>query len=266
MIIYRKYETDIASPTLGIRINSCGLLEFRDAAYRTVRPEGLGDFQLLYIAEGCGYFKLNGIDTPVRAGGAILYAPGEVQDYGYAKTEDTLVWFCHFEGDGVENLLTECPIPTSTALAIGGSREIPALFDRLIPARTDGCGMTEASVGLLALLSCVARRITPVEERKKDAIAPALQDICEKYMCNRSVEEYAALCHLSKYHFLRLFKKKTGMTPVEFRNEQRLSVAERLLADSDLTVDAAAFAVGISSAAYFCRLYKKSRGKTCREK
>ena len=84
-------------------------------------------------------------------------------------------------------------------------------------------------------------------------------------MCTRSVEDYAALCHLSKYHFLRLFKKRTGLTPVAYRNAQRLSVAERLLADSNLTVEAAAFAVGFSSAAYFCRLYKKSRGRTCRE-
>ena len=265
MIFYRKYETDIASAPFGIQINSCGLLEFRDVEYRTVRPDGMDDYQLLYIVEGGGYFKLNGTDTPVRAGEAVLYAPGQRQDYGYTKEESALVWFCHFTGEGVEKLFAECPIPTCTPLTLGGLREIPALFDRLIPSRTDKCGRTEAALALLSLLSCVARRITPVATEKQDVLAPAVKDIQDNYMYNRTVEEYAALCHLSKYHFLRLFKKKTGLTPVAYRNAQRLSVAERLLTDSNLTVESAAFAVGFSSAAYFCRLYKKSRGRTCRE-
>ena len=84
------------------------------------------------------------------------------------------------------------------------------------------------------------------------------------YEC--SIDEYAAMCHLSKYHFLRLFKQKAGVTPVVYRNEYRLSVAEQLLAHSNLTVEAAATAVGFSSTAYFCRVYKKSRGHTCRRK
>lgn len=266
MITYRKYAADITANSLGVQINDCGLLEFKDIDYRIERPSWKEDYQLLYIVEGAGHFCFDGHHAAVSAGGAVLYAPGDTQEYGYAKQEGAVVWFCHFKGRGIDALLAECPIPTCTPLALESRQEICARFSALAPSHTDACAAAGAALSLLSLLQSISLCITRSEQIDDDPITPALADIQENYMHDRSIEEYAALCHLSKYHFLRRFKLRTGVTPVAYRNEYRLNVAEQLLAHSNLTVEAAAITVGFSSAAYFCRVYKKSRGRTCRQR
>lgn len=266
MITYRKYAANITANSLRVQINDCGLLEFKDVDYQVLRPSWDEDYQLLYIAEGVGHFCFNGHHTAVPAGNAVLYAPGDTQEYGYARQEGVLVWFCHFKGEGIDALLADCPIPTCMPLALEGRQEIHTRFCALIPGRTDTREAAGAALSLLSLLQSISRCAARKEPVAGDPLAPVLADIQENYMCDRSMEEYAAMCHLSKYHFMRRFKLKTGVTPVAYRNEYRLAVAEQLLAHSNLTVEAAAATVGFSSAAYFCRVYKKSRGHTCRQR
>ena len=266
MITYRNYAADITANSLGVQINDCGLLEFKDVDYRIVRPSWQEDYQLLYIVEGVGHFRFDGHHTAVSAGGAVLYAPGDTQEYGYAKQEGAVVWFCHFKGSGIDALLAECPIPSCTPLVPESRKEICERFSAMTPNHTDACTAAGAALSLMSILQSISHCAAESERAEDDPIAPALADIRENYMCDRSIEEYAALCHLSKYHFLRRFKLRTGVTPVVYRNEYRLNVAEQLLAHSNLTVEAAAITVGFSSAAYFCRIYKRSRGRTCRQK
>lgn len=266
MITYRKYAADITANSLGVHINDCGLLEFQNADYQIHRPFWKKDYQLLYIAEGVGHFYFDRGHVAVPAGGAVLYAPGETQKYGYTKEEGALVWFCHFAGKGIEALLADCPIPTSTPIGLEGLPELLTHFSGLIPDNMDPCGMAGSAITLFSLLQNISYHITHSESAREDPLAPVFTDIRENYMHDRSIEEYAAMCHLSKYHFLRMFKQKAGVTPVVYRNAYRLTVAEQLLAHSNLTVEAVAATVGFSSAAYFCRVYKKSRGHTCRGK
>lgn len=266
MITYRKYAANITANSLGVQINDCGLLEFKDVDYKVLRPSWKEDYQLLYIVEGIGHFYFGGNHITAPAGSAVLYAPGDTQEYGYTKQEGALVWFCHFKGEEVDALLADCPIPTSTPLALEGLQEILARFSSLIPSHMDAWGIAGAAISLLSLLQHVSCCSAQDEYVREDPLAPVFADIRENYMHDRSIEEYAAMCHLSKYHFLRLFKQKAGATPVVYRNEYRLAVAEQLLAHSNLTVEAAAVTVGFSSAAYFCRVYKKSRGHTFRQK
>ena len=266
MITYLKNVRDITVDALRVQINSCGLIAFQDVDYHIRRTEWNVDYQLLYITEGVGHFYCNGSHLIAPAGSALLYAPGEVQEYGYTREEGALVWFCHFTGEGVASLLADCPIPTCTVLMPENQQEVKNRFSAIIPAHIGACGFAGAAISLLSLLQYISRCVTQTELVQEDPLTPAFADIRDNYMHERSIDQYATMCHLSKYHFLRLFKQKAGVTPVVYRNEYRLSVAEQLLAHSNLTIEAAAATVGFSSAAYFCRVYKKSRGHTCRRK
>lgn len=266
MVTFQKYAANIMADSLRVQINDCGLFEFKEVDNQVFRPAWDVDYQLLYIVEGVGHFYFDSGHVAVPGGSAVLYAPGETQKYGYKKEESALVWFCHFKGDGIDALLADCPIPTSTPLVLEGLAEMSGRFSTLIPSRMDACGAAGSAISLLSLLQQISHHITQSGPVREDPLEPAFADIRENYMRERSIEEYAAMCHLSKYHFLRLFKQKAGVTPVVYRNEYRLAVADQLLAHSNLTVEAAAETVGFSSAAYFCRVYKKSRGHTCRQK
>lgn len=266
MITYHQYASDIAAPAVRIYINDCGLLEFKNIDYHLFRPAWNTDYQLLYVARGTGHFYHNGKHLIAPAGSAVLYAPGDTQEYRYFENEGALVWFCHFKGAGADALLQDCPIPTCVPLQLKEQQEIYTRFSGVVVTDADTIRATGAGVSLLWLLQHISQSAGQSKLNKFSPLAPVLADMRQYYMCERTIEQYAAMCHLSKYHFLRLFKAQTGVTPIVYRNEHRLLVAEQLLLHSNLTLEAVAEMVGFSSAAYFCRVYKQSRGHSCRQK
>ncbi len=59
-----------------------------------------------------------------------------------------------------------------------------------------------------------------------------------------SLTELAACAHVSMFHFIRLFKQSTGLTPHRYVTQQRVEKAKTLLISGQLTVGEIAQAVG----------------------
>ena len=76
-------------------------------------------------------------------------------------------------------------------------------------------------------------------------------------MCDTSLEDFANMCNMSKYHFLRTFLQITGKSPIEYRNDIRLSHAAEMLTEERLSVEEVGATVGYSSASYFSSAFKK---------
>ncbi len=74
--------------------------------------------------------------------------------------------------------------------------------------------------------------------------------------------EIAAAAYLSDYHFARLFKRITGVTPHAYLAELRMEQARRLLATSDLGVAEIAARVGYQSASHFGKVFRQVVGTT----
>ena len=75
-----------------------------------------------------------------------------------------------------------------------------------------------------------------------------------------SQEQLAAQVHLSARHLARLFKKYTGKTILEFRQEVRLELARQLLSQGQYTVKEVAGKCGYSTARQFRRVWKERYG------
>ena len=61
-------------------------------------------------------------------------------------------------------------------------------------------------------------------------------------------------------HLCRLFKKKFGISPVNYRNAARLERAKNLLQDPKRTVASAAYEAGFDDPAYFSRQFRRCHG------
>lgn len=91
-------------------------------------------------------------------------------------------------------------------------------------------------------------------------IGPALHGI-ETCLCPPPTnEQLAALCHVSKSHFIRRFQRAVGMAPAEYGRDRRLSIAARLLHDEKLTIEEIAERTGFSDRFHFSRAFKARLG------
>jgi AraC-like DNA-binding protein len=78
---------------------------------------------------------------------------------------------------------------------------------------------------------------------------------------NISLDTLALNCNLSKYHFLRVFKKEIGLTPHSFIINERLNRANNLIKNGK-TISEASLLVGFNDQSHFTRNFKKYFGYT----
>ena len=79
---------------------------------------------------------------------------------------------------------------------------------------------------------------------------------------NISLSEMAGVINLSQYHFCRLFKQSTGITPHQYLTQCRINRAKELLSKTKLTITEIAFEIGFSNHSSFTRLFRKYVGVT----
>ncbi|HYY43428.1 MAG TPA: AraC family transcriptional regulator [Pyrinomonadaceae bacterium] len=77
---------------------------------------------------------------------------------------------------------------------------------------------------------------------------------------NVSLEAMAAAAYLSPFHFARLFKKVTGMSPHAYLAALRLERAQTLLATTDLSISELSARVGYISPSHFAKAFRHATG------
>jgi len=111
----------------------------------------------------------------------------------------------------------------------------------------------------------------PVRARRRDrhGLAPsrlwrALALIEEKFAEPLPVEDLAEAVHLSPFHFARMFRRSTGMSPHAFITRRRLDKAKLLLATTGEPIAEIARDVGYRTQAHFTRVFHSTEGVTPR--
>lgn len=93
---------------------------------------------------------------------------------------------------------------------------------------------------------------------------PQLKEVINHIMTHPTekldMHEAARISGISYYNFSRFFNKATGMGYAEYCNLLRIRYTEDLLVHSDMTIGEVAGSIGIVSASYFTRLFKKING------
>jgi len=110
-----------------------------------------------------------------------------------------------------------------------------------------------------------------VDRWKRPETAPTLDakrlkrvlDYIEAHLVDEmTLEQLAGEACLSAYHFARLFKQATGLTPHRYVTDRRVQVAQQKLASAALSLVEIALDSGFGSQANFTRVFKRSTGLT----
>src|SRR5690606_21626802 len=97
--------------------------------------------------------------------------------------------------------------------------------------------------------------------REATPIRHARQLVDASYMQDLTLEQLAAAAGLSRFHFLRSFRREVGVTPHAYLTGRRIAAAKVLL-DGDQPLSEVALACGFYDQSHFTRAFKSVTGVT----
>lgn len=106
----------------------------------------------------------------------------------------------------------------------------------------------------------VPRSTAVTEDHAFRSVIEAIGFIKDNLDKKLSVEQVAQQAGFSKYYFLRLFKRVTGCTLVQYINLLRCETAKELLRSGNHTVKETALLCGFDNLSYFTSVFKKHTG------
>ena len=249
-------------------VGSCGVYRLRTKFnLPTWRPKGRIDYQLLYVASGKAYFRLNKKVHEVTAGHMVLFLPRQEQHYEYFGKDRPEIYWVHFTGSNVKNILHSYQLPTDTNIFYCGSSATYAyLFKEMIQElQTCRVGYQELLTMYLRQIFLLIQRsrqehLTSISSYLQEEINYACKYFNEHYNESINIEEYARSRGMSVSWFLRNFKQVTKQSPMQYILALRINNAINLLETTDYNLTEIASIIGYDNPLYFSRLFKKQKG------
>lgn len=254
-------------------VTSCGTYRLKTVKrLPTWRPKGRLDYQLLYIVSGKGHFYFHGEDRVVYAGRMVLIQPRQEQRYEYFGEDKPEVYWVHFTGSDVKNILRSYNIPMDDPIFYSGaSSTYSYLFKEMIHE------LQTCKTGYEDLLAMYLRQIFLLVQRTRQEERPTVStyiqeemEFARRYFNEHynepiSIQEYAESRNMSVCYFQRNFKQIVKHTPMQYLLTIRVNNAASLLETTDYSMAEIAAIVGYEDPLYFSRLFRKIKGVSPRD-
>jgi AraC-like DNA-binding protein len=210
-------------------------------------------------------------DSLVAPGQIALINPSQVHSgvpVSGARVSYCMVYFdLALMVSATADLCRRSPITPEFPCMVMGDRQLWRRLQRLCRVIQGPGGQLEkesalldALAGMLPLCSMVPS-IKPVRWRGGRPVRQAMEFLSENLDQKMSLEAVASAAGLSRYHFLRVFKRQTGLPPHLFRTLRRLDRAKQLLCTGTSLAEAALM-VGFSDQSHFTNTFRKYTGAT----
>ncbi len=258
-MIFNAYQ-DTNNGIAGISVVSSGHI-FAQKGRKIDRPAGRSDYLLFYIAKGKEHFYLDK-EIIANEGSFIFFRPFEKQEHIYLENKPGEFYYVHFNAPadfdlfGFESCVVYNSKPAITICDI--FEEIIGELQQKQPAYERLCASKLFT--LFSLLERKSKKETSAKGKYFDKISFVIQKMNKEYHIDYTLDDYAKMCNMSKFHFLRVFKDITGDSPFEYRNTIRLSHVKEQLTDTNIPIGEIAENAGYTSASYFCDAFRKKVG------
>lgn len=262
-----EVNEDIVDHSKPLIVTACGHRKVRSSRLsQAERPNGRGDYQLIYIASGKVHFYFDGQKQVVPKGNMVLFRPGEPQIYYQQATDKPEIYWVHFTGSDVEQILDYYQIPKDQNVFYAGTKpDYQWLYNQMIKElQLRRVNFEDAmTLNLQHIFLTINRYL-----REKDKIGTEMLAIIdhathyfyENYNQNIVIEDYAKEHNVTSHWFTQSFKKITKSTPMQYIISLRITSAMNMLDNTDYSMARIAEAVGYDNPLYFSRIFKKHTG------
>lgn len=216
------------------------------------KPSHHDCWELIHVFRGRGTLHTDA-PYPFRAGWSYLMPPGLPHREHSDETMDTL-WI------GLTG--RRLKVRRGQKLVAVESPQMAPLLEQLWlgverPASASG---PELDGLLLAALGRFFRLLKERNATGSDLLHQAAEYLRRNFSAELRVADLAARFGFSEGYFYRAFKRRLGVTPVEYLTRLRVEQAQKLLQHSSMSIARVARLVGYRDPLYFSRIYRKWTG------
>ena len=260
-----ELDEDIVDNTKPLLITAAGYNKLiKSPVIATERPNGRGDFQLLYISSGRAHFFFGEEERVISHGNIVLFRPGEKQMYYFYLEDSTETFWVHFTGYEAAKLLDNSGLDQNVFF-IGDSPDFPTRCNRIVrEIQAQRINYQEISSLLFRELVLIIGRYLKeegsVNSDTLNEVERAISYFNENYTEEINIKEYATARHMSASWFIRNFKTITKLSPLQYIINLRITNAKALLINTDHPISKIASVVGFENALYFSRIFRKHTG------
>lgn len=256
--IYTPSKTAVRTFLYPLRV---GLFRY-EPGYRQERSS-FDSFLLMAVRSGS--FTVTTAKGTARAGKGDFALLDCYQYHSYGTDEASEVMWLHFDGaaarayfDLIDDRLGPVfalrdPVYVTTRLA--------NIYDTFHAAeRVSEPRMSKYITDILTEFATAACDSDAPAQRQPHAIEDVLAYISGHLSEPLPIGELAARAFMSEYHFIRVFKRKTGYTPHAYIVDARMHAAKYLLINSDIPLKQLCEECGFTDTSSFCAAFKRKNG------
>lgn len=233
------------------------------------REKGISQYILIFCRDGRGWVEFNGNRHLLLSNQFIVIPAYTPHAYGADDGDPWTIYWLHFKGTMApyygDGFSVPCSLSASEGSRIG---ERLALFEEIYRTLELGYGQSHLHYALSALYHLLGtfkyvegfRQSSARNQKNMDVI-----DRCRHYMLENieqriSLQRICEFAGYSESYCTAVFKKQTGLSPVQYLQHLRIQNACRLLNDTDLKINQICCLVGIPDPYYFSRIFSKTIG------
>ena len=226
-------------------------------------------YEIYYLVKGEMHYLIEDELFNVTSGDIVFVPRGIIHNTTYDDCDTERILINFSENYVSEDILLYCFEKRIITLPSGMRFDIENLLGKLEREYLSKDMYSERLVRqyLNEILIYLARIEIPSESKKPlDGNAVVIQNavkyINENYASDLTLSDVASEFALSKSFFSRKFKQISGFGFNEYLTLVRISHAEKLLAQTELSVTEAALECGFNDSSYFAAVFKKFSGTT----
>lgn len=243
--------------------------------------------ELTIVSRGSALHHLEGIESPVTAGDVFLLQ-GQQRHYFHSRKDLDLVNIM-YDPDAIglpEKELRRLPGYCAMFLleptyrrqhrfaSLLHLKRIPlAQVERIAEEMEQESLRKEAGyeaallaklLELIVYLSRLYMQSETTEARALLRVGHVIGSLENDYAKDWTLEEILKIAHMSRSNFMRVFKRATGQSPIEYLLRMRIQEGMKRLTHTDMSITEIAMEIGFNDSNYFSRQFRQALGTSPR--
>lgn len=231
------------------------------------RSHGINQHIIIYCTEGYGWIDIDKKRISISPSQFIAIPANTPHTYGADEKNPWSIYWAHFKGENaafMADLIVKKQESFKPQLTYSAERI--KLFDDIYYNLEKGYGdetLRYANMIFYHFLSSMIYAEQFNWEKKEpatdmvDNMIRFMQKNIEKTITLKQMADHS---NISVTYFCKVFKKKTGHTPMEYFNHLKIQKACQYLSFTNMSVKELAFQVGIADQYYFSRMFSRLMG------